>query len=521
MTKSKTEYPASAVDLRSAIEAFAEGERRALAVCFPACVRSYDRKTHIATVVPLVKQGILEKEWVYKVREAYEVSVRAIQIGGFTIDIPLYVGDTGWVIASDRDTALLKQEGSLSYSVLEKDRSLKVVDSCYPQKPHQTILHDYSRGFFIPDNWGQWDAERIRGGEAINLGDALYIGSSVGTKDSDKVATKDDDEDGTPNAGGDQNGDGYDKKTSSAVAIERDGGVHVLSNTPKQDDVVSRLSVVGDTVECVIDDEKNKSVTESIISPCDGVLKRYESPDKHFLLDANGGMASLKSISSDSTIVNMFLSEGVVTIEATKRIEIEAEDNIQVVNSDYVQMDIIAKNVTMTSKDELSVNADKIDIKSDKDVSITSSSDITVSSSNSQIDFGAIGNVTMKCSKTMHFKACYEIKQSVHEGGSISINSKDPISISEGFNTISIGKISVIKGAIGVNSPYVTEYVAGTGGSEPSQKTVTGNVSITAKSISISAKEEFTFGAPETKLEGYNKGTVKDYKGMTVYIWIP
>ena len=56
---------------------------------------------------------------------------------------------------------------------------------------------------------------------------------------------------------------------------------------------------------------------------------------------------------------------------------------------------------------------------------------------------------------------------------------------------------------------------------KPSQKEVTGDLTIEAKSISISAKDSFTFGAAETKLEGYYKGTVKDYKDMTVYIWIP
>ena len=52
-----SDFPMAENDLRLAMEAFNLGMMRSLQICFPACVYSYDRSTHIAEVMPLVKQA--------------------------------------------------------------------------------------------------------------------------------------------------------------------------------------------------------------------------------------------------------------------------------------------------------------------------------------------------------------------------------------------------------------------------------------------------------------------------------
>ena len=79
----------------------------------PAIVRSYDRKTGIATVQPIVTYVVDTKEGEKLIpRGTYDVSVIRFAHGGFVIDAPLFAGDTGWLIAADRNAKDAKEANS-------------------------------------------------------------------------------------------------------------------------------------------------------------------------------------------------------------------------------------------------------------------------------------------------------------------------------------------------------------------------------------------------------------------------
>ena len=65
----------------------------------PAIVRSYNRKTGIATVQPIVTYVVDTKEGEKLIpRGTYDVSVIRFAHGGFVIDAPLFVGDRKSVV---------------------------------------------------------------------------------------------------------------------------------------------------------------------------------------------------------------------------------------------------------------------------------------------------------------------------------------------------------------------------------------------------------------------------------------
>lgn len=118
----------------------------------PAIVVNYDRKTHIATVRPLIKlpyNDIGNKEQSIEMPKM-KVTVWRMSFGGFLFDMPLFPGDTGWLVASDWNTSLVKKENSFG----AESNSTK---NNGPKKPETYELHRYKNGFFIPDRWGEID----------------------------------------------------------------------------------------------------------------------------------------------------------------------------------------------------------------------------------------------------------------------------------------------------------------------------------------------------------------------------
>jgi len=103
-------------------------------VSMPCKIVSYNRATHLATVKPLVNFKYANGptvEW----KTIPDVEIRRIMAGGFVIDFPINEGDTGWLIAVDRD------------SLDAKERSNTAL-------PRSSIVNSYKSGFWIPDQWG-------------------------------------------------------------------------------------------------------------------------------------------------------------------------------------------------------------------------------------------------------------------------------------------------------------------------------------------------------------------------------
>ena len=125
--------------------------------CIPGIVEEYDRATHKALVRPLVKRTNYEGE--SSALPQRSLSVLRWQTGGFLIDAPVFPGDVGWIIASDRNTTNVKM---MNARIQEKD-TCQIKDGAIdygdgnqgPQEAGEPMMsmHDYSSGFFIPDSW--------------------------------------------------------------------------------------------------------------------------------------------------------------------------------------------------------------------------------------------------------------------------------------------------------------------------------------------------------------------------------
>lgn len=96
----------------------------------PAVVISYDRKKNLVTCRPAINRVTVEDESV----ERAEITVNCFNPcgNGIGINFPLQEGDTGWIIAADRDTQ-------------------NFTDTLAPCNPASGVLHRYAFGFFVPD----------------------------------------------------------------------------------------------------------------------------------------------------------------------------------------------------------------------------------------------------------------------------------------------------------------------------------------------------------------------------------
>lgn len=127
--------------LTDVLEIFRKRMLLDLETVMPAIVIEYDRNKHVALVQPLVKRvdvmgNTLDLPQMY-------VTVKRTYSGDFLIDVPLHPNDTGWVIASSRDTSLVKSKNPDSKGDFEGT-----------DVPNTSSLHKYIYGYFLPDRWG-------------------------------------------------------------------------------------------------------------------------------------------------------------------------------------------------------------------------------------------------------------------------------------------------------------------------------------------------------------------------------
>ena len=127
----------------------------------PAIVRSYNRKTGIATVQPIVTYVVDTKEGEKLIpRGTYDVSVIRFAHGGFVIDAPLFAGDTGWLVAADRNAKDAKEANS---KILNADQDDENPSNEGFKRPTDDSLRSFSWGFFIPDTWGDTELTKNDG----------------------------------------------------------------------------------------------------------------------------------------------------------------------------------------------------------------------------------------------------------------------------------------------------------------------------------------------------------------------
>lgn len=126
--------------------------------CLPAIVKSYDREKGIVEVIPLAKLVLQTEDGEeVKNRPTYTVPVYKVSQGGFSIDVPLFIGDTGWLFAGDRNTDTAREKNS---SQIKEDESVDD-DGKFDgenegaQRPDTLALGDFAWGFFLPASWSQ------------------------------------------------------------------------------------------------------------------------------------------------------------------------------------------------------------------------------------------------------------------------------------------------------------------------------------------------------------------------------
>lgn len=126
--------------------------------CIQGIVKAYDRETGLAKVLPLIKR----KDGV-KI-DPVEVPVMNFCHGGFTINLPIFEGDTGFIIAGDKNAvdAMKKNSAILKHRMTEGDYG-----GDDPNKNHGPVNANddgfckFAFGFFIPCNWAKRNPELV------------------------------------------------------------------------------------------------------------------------------------------------------------------------------------------------------------------------------------------------------------------------------------------------------------------------------------------------------------------------
>lgn len=388
-----SDFPMAQNDLRVAMTAFGEGLMRSMRFCFPCCVYSFDRTTHKAIVMPLVKQAFYNGEWVYLRRMTFETTVRNIQAGGFTIDFPLYIGDTGWVFASDRDTMLLKREGGLTNSVLEGNREISLIEDSYQQKPNTPIINSQSHGFFLPDNWGKWETHRFKDSPGVAIGDALYIGSSIDTEDEDDT--------------GGQKGDGYEQKTTSSIVLQKSGGAYVLSSTKtKPEDAkgrsrTSKVSVVGDTVEIAVSDmTEDTPIDASItIGTESGIVIRQDNPkdNLNFIASVQEDQFTMRLMDIENKkTVSMTFENGQLDVHTTDAVNIFSQKDVNIKGAEHAY--VTANDARVVAADTASVAAKTVSASAEETINLAAGKKINLTAPDA-VNIITASNVTILAKK--------------------------------------------------------------------------------------------------------------------------
>lgn len=476
------EFPNAPYDLDAAMKAHDAYLLRSLQVCFPACVYSYDRSSHTAQVMPLVKQGVFNKEWMYFRRTPFTVSVRNIQCGGFTFDYPLYVGDTGWVFASDRDTLLLKSEGAFTHSVLEGDRPLDIVENDYQQNPATHELHKLIHGFFIPDNWGNWEFGRYKDNPGLAVGNSLYIGSSIDTKDLIQKS-------------GAQKGDKYEEKITSSLVIQPSGGVHISSSSSKTESQNVHVSVVKNTVDATATDSSTGITSSMKLSADDGIYlqqsvippqedkpaKENNKQHQQFTLHAKGGDFLLRARDGLKT-VNISFSKGSISISSSDDINIIAQKGLNANVMGNAQ--ISADKVRVAAVTEAAVTAPLVEVAAQKSVNVNAAETVNI---------GAVKSTNINAGETVNLAA----------GKTINVTAPESVNLVTASDMTIMAKKESAKIGISTLSKGATINIGGEG--EETQVHVNvpkGYADITCKNTIVTAEEYIQIQSPETEISG-------------------
>lgn len=427
-----SEFANADTDLGVALHAFRKGIERDFQVCFPACVYSYDRYTHIAEVMPLIKVGYFTGEqYEFIRRKPITVAVRQICCGGISLDFPLFVGDTGWVISSDRDTSLLKQFGALTSSALARDRLIKVLEDEYQQVPNQPLIHDFTQGFFIPDNWSRWEYWRYKDAPQVPIGNSIYIGSSFDSYEKGS---------GT-NAAKYQRGGAYENKKTSSLVLNPEGNAVLACSKSESDGNKSVLELTGDEGEILVRNAKTGNRVRLSVSEKDGIVMRSTGFEGSV---NNDGVLVPKQVASDAIFklnrneMSVRVSQGSVSFVSLKfdgsgvSLSFSGDLNILCDGKANVQSSeasvAVERDAMINVGGDVDLNAFGANVNCGNGVRINAGGEAKiVAGTNASIDAGnhatlaAIGSVQIAGGSRVRIESAGDVDLTTRAGGSINL----------------------------------------------------------------------------------------------------
>lgn len=155
----------------------------------PAIVEQYDRTHGIVYVKPLAKRvaETVDNKEALSDRPVYKVHAVRFMHGGCVFDAPIYKGDTGWIVAGDRNCKSAIADNS---EVLQEPQTDEEPRNKGAARPDDNSLASFAWGFFIPDSWGDSglsDSDGLvisgKGGKIEIRDDGIYVdGEKLGVK---------------------------------------------------------------------------------------------------------------------------------------------------------------------------------------------------------------------------------------------------------------------------------------------------------------------------------------------------
>lgn len=242
--------------------------------CIPAVVVQREDERGLIRVLPIAKTMMQTKDKLIGENKK-PLWVRPFKIfhGGFHIHAPLFIGDTGYLIAIDRDcmTAIQKNE-----KPVDKDGNLDELKEKNTSNPDDLTPQRYNYGFFLPCSWVLNDGELLK--EHFNRDEGTL---------KDKFVVS--------------NGKKIDEDESCYITISRDGVIEIHSTNS-----LARISK--DSVDLICRDSlddgeykdedgnthiKNSSVVRSHGSGVE--IGRYDGDGKRNVLEVNGDKSTFSN----------------------------------------------------------------------------------------------------------------------------------------------------------------------------------------------------------------------------------
>ena len=242
--------------------------------CIPAVVVQREDERGLVRVLPIAKTMMQTKDKLIGENKK-PLWVRPFKIfhGGFHIHAPLFIGDTGYLIAIDRDcmTAIQKNE-----KPVDKDGNLDELKEKNTSNPDNLIPQRYNYGFFLPCSWVLNDGELLK--EHFNRDEGTL---------KDKFVVS--------------NGKKIDEDESCYITISRDGVIEIhstnsLARVGKEAiDLMRRDSLDDGEYK---DEDGNTHIKNSsvVCSHGNGVeIGRYDGDGKRNVLEVNGDKSTFSN----------------------------------------------------------------------------------------------------------------------------------------------------------------------------------------------------------------------------------